>query len=93
MVGVMGISVYEQLYNSSYLTATDLAKQLGCSRSNIYPVLKKLETRGFVTSLKTKLMPTMFFSVRIEHALDQLVIYQRLAMLDIIRQQRLDDEV
>ena len=92
-IGRLGFSrlstaCYDSLYKSGPTLASKLADDIGLERTHVYPILKQLEEKGFVRSLKTDLGPTYYSAVPIEDALDVFFAYQKRLVLPIIHEQR-----
>lgn len=70
------------------LSAGELAKRLGVSRTNIYPLLKDLHTKGFLAELRIT-APTTYKAIPLTHALEAYADYQRhkVRQLIILQQQ------
>lgn len=77
---------YGALYASSWQTAGSLAKLLKKPRASIYRALAQLEERGFVERDKDELFPevTNFSAIRLDKALENMAIYQRRAIKELI---------
>ena len=85
----MAIACYAVLDTHDLALASTLAKEMGISRTHVYQLLKALEMKGFVSSIKTELGPTYYGTELVENALDTLFVYQKQSVLPIIRAQRL----
>ncbi len=84
----LSVACYDSIYKSGPTLASKLADDIGLERTHVYPILKQLEEKGFVRSLKTELGPTYYSAVPVEEALDSYFVYQKRLVLPIIRQQR-----
>jgi sugar-specific transcriptional regulator TrmB len=69
------------------MIASELARELNIPASNVYRLLKRLETIGFVTPTKTNLGPTYYFAERLEQAPVNYAHYQRDRLLPLLRAQ------
>lgn len=82
------VACYENLFELGPVPVVDLAKRLGQSPTNLYRVLRRLETQGFVTSVKADLQPTYFSAERLDRTLHHYYDYQRLSLAPLIRHQK-----
>ena len=82
------IACYQSLCERGPATAGELAQRLGKHRTGIYRELKQLSRKGFVTSHKERAGITYFYSIILEHALENLADYYFSEALSIIQYQR-----
>jgi predicted transcriptional regulator len=80
------IACYEALYLREPLTVGNLAKFIKRPRTSVYHALSQLEQKGFVERDKNEVFHqvTRFRAVRLDKALENLAIYQRRAVRDLI---------
>lgn len=80
------IACYAALAENGPGTAGELAKRLGRPRTSVYHALNKLLIWGYVESSKSIVLPqaTRFRAVRLDKALENLAIYQRRAVRELI---------
>jgi len=65
---------YWYLAKHEHSTATTIAEATGLSRTQVYPALKQLQTKGFVHSFKTNLGgPTYFSGNHAEQAINNYI--------------------
>jgi sugar-specific transcriptional regulator TrmB len=81
------IKCYEALFNNGGCNAPQLAKELNQPRTSLYRILKQLEAKGFVTSLKTEAQPIYFFAQPLDKAMRKYASYQEQLMRELINQQ------
>jgi sugar-specific transcriptional regulator TrmB len=79
---------YENIYEAGFTTAGRLAKRLKRSRAGVYDALGRLEEWGFIER-QTPILPevTHFKAVRLDKALENLAIFQRQLVRDVVEQQ------
>lgn len=87
-LGLRGTAIvcYETLYLKGSQTAGDLAKLIEKPRTSVYDSLVQLEQKGFVERHKREIFHqvTRFRAIRLDKALENLAIYQRRAVQDLI---------
>ncbi len=71
------VACYESLFKDGGASVPQLAERLRKPRTGLYRVLKQLETKGFVNSLKTEAQPVYFSAVPISKALHNYAEYQK----------------
>jgi sugar-specific transcriptional regulator TrmB len=83
------IACYQNLYEFGATSARELADRLQKPRTSIYHSLNKLEVTGFVERHKSRIYPevTHFSAVRLDKAMENLAVYQRRAVGEIVEQQ------
>jgi sugar-specific transcriptional regulator TrmB len=86
-LGKVSIKCYESLFNNGGASAPRLAQQLKLPRTALYRLLKQLEAKGFVASLKTSPHPVYFFAEPLDKALRTYADYQRGSVEQLINDQ------
>jgi sugar-specific transcriptional regulator TrmB len=86
-LGKKTIKCYEMLFNNGGASVPQLAEQLKLPRTGLYWLLKQLEAKGFVSSLKTPPHPAYFFAEPLDKALQAYADYQRQLARELIKQQ------
>lgn len=81
------IECYETIFNNGGLNAPRLAEKLGLPRTGLYRILKQLETKGFVVSLKVPPHPAYFFAEPLNKALEAYALYQKWLLRELVEQQ------
>ncbi len=81
------VACYESLFNNGGTDIVHLAERLCLPKTGLYRILKQLELKGFVASLKTEAQPTYFFAERLDKALRDYARYQRQLVSDLIDEQ------
>ena len=81
------VACYESLFNNGGTDVVHLAERLGLPKTGLYRILKQLELKGFITSLKTEAQPTYFFAVRLDEALHNYAAYQHRLVSELIDEQ------
>jgi sugar-specific transcriptional regulator TrmB len=79
------VACYASLHSSGAATALELADRIHISQTSIYRPLRKLEARGFITSLKTPPHPRYYYSVKLVKALDYFADYQRALLKPLLK--------
>lgn len=82
------VTCYESLYEDGAASATQLAGRLALPRTGLYRVLRDLEAKGFVRSIKSTGQPVYFHAEHLETALKNLSAYQNRLALELINEQK-----
>jgi sugar-specific transcriptional regulator TrmB len=82
------VSCYEKLFELGGVSVAQLAENLELPRTGLYRVLKQLETKGFLSSVRAASQPTYFFATPLHKALENYAHYQRQAVRDLINEQK-----
>jgi sugar-specific transcriptional regulator TrmB len=77
---------YEALYLQGPRTAGELAKSIKRPRTSVYHALDRLIRSGFVERDKVEIFhqPSRFSAIRLDKALENLAIYQRRAVRELV---------
>jgi len=86
----LAIACYQDLYESGGSDADQMARRLGKSRTSLYRILKQLEIKGFVESIKTEPYVTYFYAEFLEKALENYSKYLGLVFRDLLDRQQQD---
>lgn len=82
------VACYEELFNQGGTHVLQLAEHLELPRTGLYRVLRELELKGFLTSLRTVSQPTYFFARPLDKALENYTRYQREKVKNLINKQK-----
>jgi len=80
------VACYKTLYLNGPLTAGRLAKAINKPRTSVYYALAQLERQGFVERNKDEIFHhvTKFRAIRLDKALENLAIYQRRTVQELV---------